>query len=83
VLDEGTERERRCDYCGGRGFVPDDENDDGGVLQTLKARPPEVGDAFDAGRQQPRQWPAHFDPPPPAAETVIWSPYWLGLLGRG
>jgi DnaJ-class molecular chaperone len=34
VLDEGTENERRCDTCGGTGFVPDDQNDDGDVLQT-------------------------------------------------
>ncbi len=34
VLEQGTEQERRCDYCGGRGFVPDDENEGGGVLQT-------------------------------------------------
>jgi DnaJ-class molecular chaperone len=34
VLDEGTERERRCETCGGSGVVPDNENDDGDVLQT-------------------------------------------------
>ena len=38
VVEKGTDDEQQCPMCGGRGFVPDD--DDGQEEEVIKTRQP-------------------------------------------
>ena len=36
VIDKGTDEEQQCPLCGGTGVVPDEEEDEGEVLNTSR-----------------------------------------------